>query len=79
MVILTFNFLTKNDNNFDSALFQDPTLYPHELHHLWQSRAFGDMFLPNYILQGLEAKMIGGSFLEEYNYFEDQAYGSYWW
>ncbi len=63
----------------NSALFQDPTLYPHELHHLWQSRAFGDMFLPNYILQGLEAKMIGGSFLEEYNYFEDQAYGSYWW
>lgn len=63
----------------NSALFQDPTFYPHELHHLWQSRAFGDMFLPNYILQGLEAKMIGGSFLEEYNYFEDQAYGSYWW
>jgi RHS repeat-associated protein len=63
----------------NSALFQDPTLYPHELHHLWQSRAFGDMFLLNYGLQGIGAMLMGGSFLKEYNYFEDQAYGSYWW
>ena len=63
----------------NSALFEDPTLYPHELHHLWQSRAFGVMFLLNYGLQGIGAMLMGGSFLKEYNYFEDQAYGSFWW
>ncbi len=63
----------------NSGLFNDPTMYPHELHHLWQSRAFGDKFLLNYGLQGIGAMLMGGSFLKEYNYFEDQAYGSYWW
>jgi RHS repeat-associated protein len=63
----------------NSNLFTEPTLYPHELHHLWQSRSMGDMFLLNYGLQGMEAMLMGGSFLKEYNYFEDQAYGSYWW
>lgn len=63
----------------NSALFANPTLYPHELHHLWQSRAFGDMFLLNYGLQGIGAMLMGGSFLKKYNYFEDQAYGSFWW
>jgi RHS repeat-associated protein len=57
----------------------DKTLYPHELHHLWQSRAFGDVFLLNYGLQGIMARFMGGYFLQDYNYFEDQAYGSYWW
>ena len=54
-------------------------LYGHELHHLWQSRAFGDMFLLNYGLQGIGAMLMGGSFLSTYNYFEDQANGSFWW
>jgi RHS repeat-associated protein len=27
-------------------------IYSHELHHLWQSRAMGDMFAPNYITNG---------------------------
>jgi len=55
-------------------------VYSHELHHLWQSRAFGDMFLLNYGLQGIGAMLMkGGSFLKEYNYFEDVAYGEYWW
>ena len=63
----------------NSNLFADPILYPHELHHLWQSRAFGDVFLLNYGLQGISAMLMGGSFLKEYNYFEDQANGSYWW
>lgn len=63
----------------NSRLFEDPTLYPHELHHLWQSRSLGDMFLPNYGLQGINAWLRGGEFLKSYNYFEDQAYESYWW
>lgn len=63
----------------NSKLFQYPDLYSHELHHLWQSRAFGDMFLLNYGLQGIDAISMGGSFLEECNYFEDQANGCSWW
>jgi RHS repeat-associated protein len=53
--------------------------YPHELHHLWQSRSMGDMFLLNYGLQGIGAMLMGGSFLNKYNYFEQQAYERYWW
>ncbi|MDY0143072.1 MAG: RHS repeat-associated core domain-containing protein [Bacteroidales bacterium] len=63
----------------NSRLLTEPDLYSHELHHLWQSRAFGDTFLLNYGLQGIGAMLMGGSFLQEYNYFEDQAYGEYWW
>ena len=62
----------------NSQLFKGG-LYGHELHHLWQSRAFGDRFLLNYGLQGIGAMLMGGSFLENYNYFEDQAYGGFWW
>ncbi len=54
-------------------------LYGHELHHLWQSRAFGDSYLLNYGLQGIGAMLMGGSFLGQYNYFEQQANGGYWW
>jgi RHS repeat-associated protein len=54
-------------------------LYSHELHHLWQSRAFGDMFLLNYGLQGIDAVLMGDSFLENYNFFETQADTGYWW
>ena len=63
----------------NSKLFYNPILYPHELHHLWQSRAFGDVFLLNYILQGVDAWAMGGSFIEDCNYFEDQANGGFWW
>ena len=63
----------------NSKLFNNPILYPHELHHLWQSRAFGDVFLLNYILQGVDAWAMGGSFIEDCNYFEDQANGGFWW
>ncbi len=63
----------------NSRLLEVQGLYIHELHHLWQSRAFGDMFLLNYGFQGIGAMLMGGSFLEKYNYFEDQAYGSFWW
>ena len=55
------------------------SLYSHELHHLWQSRSMGDMFLLNYGLQGIGAMLMGGSFLGNYNYFETQADTKYWW
>jgi hypothetical protein len=54
-------------------------VYSHELHHLWQSRAFNDVYLLNYALQGINALLTGGGFVTNYNYYEDMAYGEYWW
>ena len=54
---------------------------PHEMHHIWQSRAFGDRFLFHYGLQGISGAFIGRSFWDfilDYNYFEGQAYGHHW-
>ena len=42
-----------------------------ELHHLWQSRSFNDSFLLNYGLQGINALLLRGNFVEKYNYYED--------
>jgi hypothetical protein len=39
-------------------------IYPHELHHVWQSRAMGDMFAPNYVANGLY-----GMILNRFKYF----------
>jgi hypothetical protein len=39
-------------------------IYPHELHHVWQSRAMGDMFAPNYVTNGLY-----GMILNRFRYF----------
>ena len=64
-----------NSNLFNA----DYDIYSHELHHLWQSRAFGNAFVFNYVLQGIEAMSMGGSFLEIYNYFEDIANRRFWW
>lgn len=64
-----------NSNLFNA----DYDIYSHELHHLWQSRAFGNAFVFNYVLQGIEAVSMGGSFLEKYNYFEDIANRRFWW
>ena len=53
----------------------------HEMHHIWQSRAFGDSFLLHYGLQGISASMMGRSlseFIYEMNFFETQAYGHHW-
>ena len=44
---------------------------PHELHHLWQSRALNDLFLANYGLQGLYALILKGNFVANKNYYED--------
>lgn len=38
---------------------------PHELHHLWQSRALNDLFLLNYGLQGLNALLLKGNFVDD--------------
>jgi hypothetical protein len=53
--------------------------HSHELHHVWQSRSLGDMFLPLYAMQGLSAFIMGQSPIGKANYFETQAYGYYWW
>lgn len=37
-------------------------VYSHELHHLWQSRSMGDIFAPNYLLQGLLSFALNGSY-----------------
>ena len=53
----------------------------HEMHHIWQSRAFGDTFLLHYGLHGFVASIQGKSpidFIFVRNYFEAQAYGHYW-
>jgi hypothetical protein len=63
----------------NSALFKEQNLYPHELHHLWQSRSMGDMFLLNYGLQGIGSLLQYDSFVGDTNYFESQAYGGIWW
>ena len=54
-------------------------LFTHELHHLWQSRAFNDVFLLNYGLQGLNSIIIKGSFIENGNYYEDFINLTPWW
>ena len=53
----------------------------HEFHHIWQSRAMGDMYLFNYALQGVNAILRGKrweDFIDYYNFFEAQAYDYYW-
>jgi RHS repeat-associated protein len=39
-------------------------IYSHELHHVWQSRAMGDMFAPNYVANGFF-----GMILNRFRYF----------
>jgi hypothetical protein len=45
----------------------------------WQSRAFNDVFLLNYGLQGLNSIIIKGSFIENGNYYEDFINLTPWW
>jgi RHS repeat-associated protein len=52
---------------------------PHELHHLWQSRTLNDLFLLNYGLQGLNALLLKGNFVDERNYYEDFVNHYPWW
>ena len=52
---------------------------PHELHHLWHSRALNDLFLLNYGLQGLNALLLKGNFVNERNYYEEFVNHYPWW
>jgi hypothetical protein len=54
-------------------------VYTHELHHLWQSRSMGDLFLLNYGLHGINSWLSGDSFIGSSNFFEGQAYEGVWW
>lgn len=61
----------------------DQDLINHELHHIWQSRSFGDDYLYNYLGQGLLGLLIGKPFKFGHaayysNYFENQAYYYQW-
>jgi hypothetical protein len=47
------------------------SVYDHEMTHVWQSRALGDMYLAHYAGQGLLSSIISGSFINpSSNYFE---------
>ena len=51
----------------------------YHIHHLWQSRAFNDLFLLNYGLQGINALLLKGNFVKERNYYEDFVDYYKWW
>lgn len=60
----------------------------HELHHVWQSRSLGDIFAPNYLMQGFLSLGMWGlgaingtpSFIsEEGNYYETIPEYYKWW
>lgn len=40
-------------------------------HHLWQSCALNDWFLANDGIQGMNALLLKGNFVDERNYYED--------
>ena len=48
-------------------------------HHLWQSRALNDLFLANDGIQGLNALLLKGNFVDERNYYEDFVNYYPWW
>lgn len=51
----------------------------YHIHHLWQSRAFNDLFLLNYGLQGINALLLKGNFVKERNNYEDYVDYYNWW
>lgn len=52
--------------------------YLHEIHHLWHSRSLNDVYLLNYALHGLDALLMRGEFLNDYNYYEELDFNDYW-
>ncbi|MDL2222957.1 FG-GAP-like repeat-containing protein [Bacteroidales bacterium OttesenSCG-928-M11] len=54
-------------------------LHRHELHHLWQSRSMGDGFFSNYLGQWLSGSLIDGDGFGRSNWYENQAYGHFWY
>jgi len=52
--------------------------YTHELHHLWQSRAMNNLYLPVYGGLGITAIISKGVFYNYNNFYEQIGYGHYW-
>ena len=48
-------------------------------HHLWQSSALNDLFLANDGIQGMNALLLKGNFVDERNYYEDFVNYYPWW
>lgn len=64
--------IVTDNGNLDSVL-------KHDLHHLWHSRALNDLFLANDGIQGLNALLLKGNFVDERNYYEDFVNYYPWW
>ena len=64
--------IVTGNGNLDSVL-------KHDLYHLGHSRALNDLFLLNYGLQGLNALLLKGNFVDERNYYEDFVNYYPWW
>ena len=63
----------------NSNLTIGSSTYLHEMHHLWQSRAYNNLYLINYALQGVNALLLHGQFVSRYNYYEDFIKKNNWW
>ena len=64
--------IVTGNGNLDSVL-------KHDLYHLGHSRALNDLFLVNYGIQGLNALLLKGNFVDERNYYEDFVNYYPWW
>ncbi len=64
--------IVTGNGNLDSVL-------KHDLYHLGHSRALNDLSLLNYGLQGLNALLLKGNFVDERNYYEDFVNYYPWW
>lgn len=71
--------VTGNSQLHIPATWASDTIYPHELHHLWQSRAMGNKFLLHYALQGINSLLRKTSFKSDGNYYEDFIENNKWW
>lgn len=71
--------VTGNGQLHIPATWAPETIYPHELHHLWQSRAMGNKFLLHYALQGINSLLQKKYFTSDGNYYEDFIENNKWW
>ena len=68
-----------NNNLYPPTESKYSDLYSHELHHLWQSRAMGVIFIPNYVSHGLTSLIGRGNFIETMNFYEQIGYFHHWY
>ena len=68
-----------NNNLYPPTESKYSDLYSHELHHLWQSRAMGEIFIPNYVAHGLTSLIGRGDFIEKMNFYEQIGYFHHWY